>query len=92
MQTRARQAGQVLQAKVAEVRHVPSQMERNSDQECLRRIRARHGSRAQTLINALLAFDAYFAWWFPLKRSIPFMAPWEQRWAARDREDREDHR
>ena len=29
-------------------------------------IRRVYGSRAQTLINALLAFDAYFAWLYPL--------------------------
>ena len=64
---------------VQQVVHVPTQVERAADQVALAKIRARYGSRAQTLINALLAFDAYFAWWFPLKRSIPFMAPWEQR-------------
>ena len=68
----------VLQATAA-VQHVPTQVERNANQSALRTIRARYGSRAQTLINALLAFDAYFAWWFPLKRSIPFMAPQEVR-------------
>ena len=72
-------AGEVLQAKVAEVKHVPTQIERDSDQESLRKIRARYGSRAQTLINALLAFDAYFRWWYPFKKSIPFMAPMEVR-------------
>ena len=29
------------------------------------------GSRAQTLINALLSFDGYFAWYYPFKESIP---------------------
>jgi hypothetical protein len=40
-----------------------------------------YGSRAQTIINALLAFDAYFAWYYPLKESIPFLAPMEDRFA-----------
>lgn len=38
-------------------------------------IRELFGSRAQTIINILLAFDAYFAWYYPLKQSIPFLAP-----------------
>ena len=29
-----------------------------------------YGSRAQTLINSLLAFDAFFAWYYPLKEGI----------------------
>ena len=72
-------AGEVQQATPAGVRYVPTQMELASDQEALHKIRARHGSRAQTLINALLAFDAYFRWWYPFKKSIPFLAPMEQR-------------
>ena len=38
-----------------------------------------YGSRAQTIINALLAFDAYLAWYFPLKKSIPFLCEEELR-------------
>ena len=34
---------------------------------------------AQTLINTLLAFDAYFKWYYPLVDSVPFMCPYEQR-------------
>ena len=40
------------------------------------------GSRANTIINTLLAFDGYFAWYYPLKQSVPFrceMALREQR-------------
>ena len=33
----------------------------------------------QTLINILLAFDAYFAWYFPFKASVPFMCPMDVR-------------
>ena len=36
-------------------------------------IRQTYGSRTQTIINALLAMDAYLAWYFPFKRRIPFM-------------------
>ena len=31
------------------------------------------GSRAQTLINILLAWDGFMNWYFPLKSSIPFL-------------------
>ena len=30
-------------------------------------IRKLYGSRAKTLLDALLAFDAYFSWYLPLK-------------------------
>ena len=33
----------------------------------------------QTLINILLAFDAYFACYYPYRRSIPFMCPLDLR-------------
>ena len=33
----------------------------------------------QTLINILLAFDAYFSWYYPYRRSIPFDSPLETR-------------
>ena len=33
-------------------------------------IRDLYGSRAQTLINALLAFDGFLAWYFHLKQSV----------------------
>eukprot|EP00327_Prymnesium_parvum_P016826 CAMPEP_0113273110 /NCGR_PEP_ID=MMETSP0008_2-20120614/23672_1 /TAXON_ID=97485 /ORGANISM="Prymnesium parvum" /LENGTH=812 /DNA_ID=CAMNT_0000122597 /DNA_START=26 /DNA_END=2463 /DNA_ORIENTATION=- /assembly_acc=CAM_ASM_000153 len=72
-------ASTALIATTPEVVHVPTQIERSSSDEALRIIRARHGSRSQTLINTLLAFDAYFAWWYPFKESIPLRAPQEQR-------------
>ena len=34
-----------------------------------------YGSRAQTIINILLAWDGFLAWYYPLKDSIPFMCP-----------------
>ena len=42
-------------------------MELASDPEDLKMIRDVYGSRAQTLINVLLSFDAYFNWYYPLK-------------------------
>ena len=50
--------------------HVPTAMELAADPAHIKMIRDIHGSRAQTLINALLAFDAYFAWYYPLKNNI----------------------
>jgi len=37
------------------------------------------GSRAQTILNALLSFDAYFSWYYPLKRSVPLFCDQELR-------------
>ena len=54
-------------------------IERAADPEDLAIIRELFGSRAQTLINALLSFDAYFQWYYPLKRRMPFRAPLQQR-------------
>ena len=34
---------------------------------------------AQTIISSLLAWDAFFAWYYPFRESIPFMCPLEQR-------------
>lgn len=55
----------------AQLRHVPSSMQLCADQEDIEVIKSIFGSRAQTIINALLAFDAYFNWYFPFKESIP---------------------
>ena len=55
--------------------HVPTEMEKNADPADLEMIHNLYGSRAQTIINTLLAFDAYFAWYYPLKESIPLLAP-----------------
>ena len=54
-----------------ELKHVPTAVEAAANQEGLATIRRVYGSRAQTLINILLSFDAYFAWYYPLKKSIP---------------------
>ena len=55
--------------------HVPTEMEKLADADDLAIIRKLYGSRAQTLINTLLGFDAYFRWYYPYKRSIPLLAP-----------------
>ena len=34
---------------------------------------------SQTIINSLLAFDAYFAWYYALRESVPFQCPMPQR-------------
>jgi hypothetical protein len=44
-------------------------MELAADPAHIQIIRDIYGSRAQTLINTLLAFDAYFAWYYPLKNN-----------------------
>ena len=49
-------------AELAKLVHVPTQMEKDADAADLEMIRRVYGSRAQLLINALLSFDAYFAW------------------------------
>ena len=48
-------------------------MEKAADVEDIRIIKELFGSRARTLINALLSFDAYFNWYYPLVDSPPFM-------------------
>ena len=54
---------------------MPTALENAADPADLKLIRDMFGSRAQTLINTLLAFDGYFNWYYPLKKSIPFLAP-----------------
>jgi hypothetical protein len=62
----------VLQAERAEVQRQPSAVEAAANQESLEIIRKLYGSRAQTLIDILLSFDAYFKWYYPFKRSVPY--------------------
>ena len=71
--------GGVAVAERAELQHVPTRLETECDAEDLEIIRKLFGSRAQTLINILLAWDGFFAWYFPLHESIPFMCPMPQR-------------
>eukprot|EP00966_Prymnesium_polylepis_P075739 1756276-Prymnesium_polylepis.1 len=53
-------------------------MERAADPADIKIIRDLYGSHSQTIINALLSFDAYFNWWFPFEASIPLDATLEQ--------------
>ena len=65
-----------------ELTRAPTALERAADHEDLEVVRELFGSRANTIINTLLAFDGYFAWYYPLKQSVPFrceMALREQR-------------
>ena len=65
-----------------ELTRAPTALERAADHEDLEVVRELFGSRANTIINTLLAFDGYFAWYYPLKLSVPFrceMALREQR-------------
>ena len=54
-------------------------MELDADEADIKIIRDLFGSRADTLINTLLAWDAFMEWYFPLKESVPFLCPLEQR-------------
>jgi hypothetical protein len=63
-----------LLAKIAELERVPTATERAADPEHIAIIRRMYGSRAQTIINVLLAFDAFFSWYYPFKKSIPLSA------------------
>ena len=63
----------------AELIHVPTKAELDADPADLDIIRQVFGSRAQTLINALLSWDAFMAWYFALKESVPFLCPLPQR-------------
>ena len=70
---------QPLQTERAQHKHVPTAMEFAAGPDDLAMIRELYGSRAQTIINLLLSFDAYLKWYYPLKQSIPFLAPMEER-------------
>ena len=63
----------------AGVTHVPTEMERRADPAHIEIIQSMYASRARTIINALLAFDALLAWYYPLKQSIPFLCDMETR-------------
>lgn len=62
-----------------QLQYQPSATELASNQDSLQVIRKVYGSRAQTLINALLAFDAYFKWFYPFRRSVPYLCEMELR-------------
>ena len=67
------------EAEEAGAQHIPTAIEQAADPNDLKVIRDLYGSRAQTIINLLLSFDAYFNWYYPLKESIPFLADKELR-------------
>ena len=60
----------VATATRTETVHQPTAIELEADPADLKVIRDLYGSRAQTLINALLSFDAFFKWYYPLKEGI----------------------
>ena len=62
-----------------EMPYKPSAIEQAADPEDLKVIRDLFGSRAQTIIDSLLAFDAFFAWYYPLKDSINMNSSLEER-------------
>ena len=49
-----------------QLRRQPAAVEEAADPEHLKTIREMYGGRAQMIINILLAFDAYFNWYYPL--------------------------
>ena len=53
--------------------HQPTALERAADREKLQVLRDLYGSRAQTIINCILAWDGFFAWYYPFKRSVPLL-------------------
>ena len=67
--TAARPTAPLTAARV-EAAHQPTALELAADPADLAVIRDLYGSRAQTLINALLAFDGFFAWYFHVKKSV----------------------
>jgi len=63
-----------------ELVHIPTNMEKQADPEDIAMLRKLYGSRAQTIINSLLAFDAYLVWYYIFKfETPPFLCPMEQR-------------
>ena len=47
--------------------HIPTALELAADPADIKVVRDLYGSRAQTILNALLSFDGYFNWYYPLK-------------------------
>lgn len=70
--------GAPVVAERAQVDHVPTAVELAADPAALQTIRTLYGSRAQTIINTLLAFDAFFAWYYPFKQGVLFRCDYEQ--------------
>ena len=55
----------------AGLEHQPTALERAAGTEKLKVLRELWGSRAQTIINMILAWDGFFAWYYPFKQSVP---------------------
>lgn len=49
------------------IEHQPTSIERDASAEDLDIVRALYGSRSQTIINSLLAWDAFLAWYYALE-------------------------
>ena len=79
VEVEAAQANAPLMAERAKHKHVPTAMELAADPDDIAMTRALYGSRAQTIINVLLSFNAHLNWYYPLKKSIPFLAPMDVR-------------
>ena len=69
----------IAMATRVEVELKPTAMEEAADPDDLQMIRDLYSSRAQTIINSLLAFDAFFRWYYPLKESIDMGSSQEER-------------
>ena len=69
----------ILMPTRVEHHHVPTAMDMAAAPDDLEMIRTLYGSRAQTILNLLFAFNAYLKWYYPYKESIPYMAPMEVR-------------
>ena len=62
-------------AEVAGAQREPSAIESRCEPADLEMIQKVYGSRARTVIDCLLAWDAYLEWYYPYVRSIPFRCP-----------------
>ena len=63
----------LLQAERARLQHKPTAVELAANQKSLAVLRKMYGSRAQTIINILISFDAFFAWYYPFMKSVPYL-------------------
>jgi len=71
--------GPTARATESGTRKWPTAMELSCDQSDLQAIRDKFGSRARTIINMGLAFDAYLRWYYPYKTAVPFMCDMRRR-------------
>jgi len=71
--------GPTAEATESGTQHQPTAIELTCDQTDLQAIRDKFGSRAQTIINTALAFDAYLRWYYPYKTAVPFMCDLRRR-------------